>query len=82
MMLALAADYPEYAEAVRRVKIVETTSGAYYGDGYQDVQKRVPKIANTSAELGWKPATGMAEALRRIFDAYRGQVAQARALID
>jgi nucleoside-diphosphate-sugar epimerase len=82
MMLALAADYPEYAAAARRVRIVETTSGAYYGEGYQDVRNRVPKIANTSAELGWKPVTGMADALRRIFDAYRGQVAQARALID
>ena len=82
MMLDLAADYPEYADAVRRVRIVETTSGAYYGEGYQDVRNRVPKIANTSAELGWKPVTGMADALRRIFDAYRGQVAQARALID
>jgi nucleoside-diphosphate-sugar epimerase len=82
MMLALAADYPEYAEAARRVEIVETTSGAYYGKGYQDVRNRVPKITNTCEELGWTPTTNMADALRRIFDAYRGQVAQARALID
>jgi nucleoside-diphosphate-sugar epimerase len=82
MMLELAFDYPEYTEGARRVRIVETSAHAYYGAGYQDVQQRVPKITNTCAELGWRPVTGMATALRRIFDAYRSQVVQARALID
>ena len=82
MMLALAAEYPEYADGARQVKIVETTSGAYYGKGYQDVQNRVPKISNTCDELGWKPTVTMADALRNIFDAYRGQVAEAKALMD
>jgi hypothetical protein len=36
------------------VQLVETTSGAYYGKGYQDVQNRVPKIDNTMQELGWR----------------------------
>jgi nucleoside-diphosphate-sugar epimerase len=82
MMLELAAEYPEYADTARLVKIVETTSGAYYGKGYQDVQNRVPKIDNTVSELGWKPQTTMADALRHIFDAYRGQVGAAKALMD
>ena len=82
MMLTLAAEYPEYAEGAKHVKIVETTSGAYYGAGYQDVQNRVPKITNTCEELGWAPSTSMADSLRNIFDAYRSQVAQAKALMD
>ena len=82
MMLTLAAEYPEYADGAKQVKIVETSSGAYYGKGYQDVQNRVPKIANTCDELGWKPTVNMADALRNIFDAYRGQVAEAKALMD
>src|SRR5450830_831485 len=82
MMLALAADYPEYADTAKQVKIVETTAGAYYGKGYQDVQNRVPKIDNTVNELGWKPQTTMEDALRHIFDAYRGQVGAAKALMD
>jgi nucleoside-diphosphate-sugar epimerase len=61
---------------------VETTANAYYGAGYQDVQNRVPKIDNTCQELGWKPVTDMQDALRNIFDAYRSQVADAKALID
>src|SRR5512144_3373386 len=77
MMLELALAYPEYRASAARVKIVETTSAEYYGSGYQDVQNRVPKIDNTCADLGWKPVVAMDEALRRIFDAYRGQVAEA-----
>jgi nucleoside-diphosphate-sugar epimerase len=82
MMLKLAAEYPEYADSAKKVELLETTSGAYYGAGYQDVQNRVPKIENTMQELGWAPQVPMADALRRIFDAYRGQVAEARGLVD
>jgi nucleoside-diphosphate-sugar epimerase len=82
MMLKLAAEYPEYAAGAEKVQIVETSSGAYYGTGYQDVQNRVPKIENTKNDLGWAPTVTMADALRGIFDAYRGQVAAAQALVD
>jgi len=82
MMLELAAEYPEYAAGAQKVRIVETSSGAYYGAGYQDVQNRVPKIENTRSDLDWAPGVTMAEALRAIFDAYRGQVASARDLVN
>jgi nucleoside-diphosphate-sugar epimerase len=82
MMLALAAGYPEYRESAAAVTINETTAADYYGSGYQDVQHRVPKIDNTRADLDWEPKVGMDDALRRIFDAYRGRVADARALVE
>jgi len=82
MMLSLAAQYPEYRDNAAKVKLVETSSGEYYGAGYQDVRNRVPKIENTMRELDWAPKVAMDDALRRIFDAYRGQVADARALLD
>jgi len=82
MMLDLAAEYPEYRASAKAVKLVDTSSGAYYGSGYQDVQNRVPKIENTCAELGWAPKVAMQDALRNIFDAYRGQVVQAKSLVD
>lgn len=82
MMLELALTFDEYGDSARKVKLVETTSKEYYGDGYQDVQQRVPKIDNTCADLDWRPTTSMNEALRRIFEAYRGQVAEARHLVD
>jgi len=80
MMLELAKSYPEYRDNAARVELVEVSSGEYYGSGYQDVQNRVPAIDNTMKELGWAPKVDMATALKRIFDAYRGQLDDARAL--
>ena len=82
MMLELAKDYPEYRGTAKKVKLVKVSSGQYYGKGYQDVQNRVPKITNTMADLDWKPRIAMKEALKRIFDAYRGDVAEARRLVE
>jgi nucleoside-diphosphate-sugar epimerase len=82
MMLELAAAYPEYRASAKKVKLQKVSAGQYYGKGYQDVQNRVPKITNTMADLDWKPRFNMKEALKRIFDAYRGDVASARRLVD
>jgi nucleoside-diphosphate-sugar epimerase len=82
MMLAMAREYPEYRDTASQVRLMETTSGEYYGRGYQDVQNRVPKIDNTRQDLGWEPKVAMDEALRQIFEAYRGHVADARQLVD
>jgi nucleoside-diphosphate-sugar epimerase len=80
MMLALAGTYPEYRKNAAKVKLVETSAARYYGKGYQDVQNRVPRIDNTRKDLGWAPKVDMKTALRHIFDAYRGQLEDARAL--
>lgn len=82
MMVKLARSYPEYERNARKVRLVKTTADKYYGKGYQDVKNRVPSIANTSRDLGWKPRVRMPDALRLIFDAYRGHVAEARHLVD
>jgi nucleoside-diphosphate-sugar epimerase len=82
MMLDLAMEYPEYRDSAAKVKIVDTTAADYYGKGYQDVQNRVPKIENTCRDLNWKPEFTMQQALKGIFDAYRGQVAEARKLVE
>ncbi|MEP6998416.1 MAG: bifunctional UDP-4-keto-pentose/UDP-xylose synthase, partial [Betaproteobacteria bacterium] len=82
MMVALALTYPEYRDTATQVELIDTTAEAYYGKGYQDVQNRVPDITNTCAELRWQPTVTMEDALKHIFDAYRGQVAEARQLVD
>ena len=80
MMLELAAARPEYRDNAAKVQILETTSGEYYGKGYQDVNRRMPKIANTTADLDWAPQVEMRDALAGIFDFYRDEVAAARDL--
>ena len=82
MMKSMALKYPEYKDSARKVKIVKTSANAYYGKGYQDVQNRVPAIANTMRELRWRPRVGMRDALHYIFEAYRGHVAEARSLVE
>jgi nucleoside-diphosphate-sugar epimerase len=80
MMLELAKSYPEYRDSAAKVKLVDVTSGEYYGKGYQDVQNRVPAIANTMKDLGWAPKVDMQTALKHIFDAYRTHLSDARDL--
>ncbi len=82
MMVKLALGYPEYRANARKVKLLDTTALQYYGKGYQDVQNRVPKIAGTVRDLDWKPRVDMPDALKRIFDAYRTHVAEARRLVE
>ena len=81
-MLEIALEYPEYRAAARRVKLVQTSPQKYYGEGYQDMQHRLPDIATTMRDLGWKPRTGMTQALRHIYDAYRTHLSEARHLLD
>lgn len=82
MMLDLAKTYPEYKKAAAKVKLIETTSGDYYGKGYQDVQNRVPNIKNTMKDLDWKPKVNMKDALKGIFDFYRQELEEAKHLMD
>ncbi len=73
MMLALAATIPEYRDNAAKVKLIEVTSEAYYGGGYQDVQHRVPDIRQTMLDLDWKPEVTMQTALAKLLDYYRDQ---------
>jgi nucleoside-diphosphate-sugar epimerase len=81
-MLKIAATYPEYRVNAAKVRLLDTTAAEYYGQGYQDVENRVPKIDNTCADLGWSPRVNMSDALRSIFEAYKGQIRQAGQLIE
>ena len=82
LMLKMALRYDEYRTHAKRVRLVKVAAAAYYGKGYQDMQNRVPKIANTHRDLRWTPRVNMTDALKRIFEAYRGHVAEARRLVE
>ena len=82
LMLEMSFDYPEYESLARKVNIVEVGATEYYGKGYQDIQSRVPYIENTCEELNWSPTIGVKSALGKIMEAYRNEVAAARALLD
>ena len=82
MMIEIALQRPEYAPTARHTRIVEVTALDYYGKGYADIPARVPSIANTIAEIGWKPKTDMRAALSAIFDSYAHSLPSASALLS
>jgi nucleoside-diphosphate-sugar epimerase len=82
MMLDIARSRPAYRESARRVQITDVTSDRYYGEGYQDIQSRVPSIENTCRDLQWQPKIDMRAALEAIFDAYAEDLPQARELTN
>ena len=81
LMIETAMTYPEYRKQAGRVRVIRTTSDKYYGKGYQDMQNRVPRIDGTRRDLGWRPRVGMREALKRICEAYRRHISDARRLV-
>jgi nucleoside-diphosphate-sugar epimerase len=82
LMLDAARSIDAYAASAAQVRIVNVSAEKYYGAGYQDVQSRVPWIRNTTEELGWTPQVDMRTAVRRIFESYRANLGDARALVD
>ncbi len=46
----------------------ELESGAYYGQGYQDVQHRRPSVKKAKKLLGWEPKTGMDQSVEQTLD--------------
>tara|TARA_Y100001968_G_C19453940_1_gene770805 strand:+ start:436 stop:1482 length:1047 start_codon:yes stop_codon:yes gene_type:complete len=76
-MLKMAKEFPEYVELASKVKIIHISSKDYYGEGYQDMQKRVPYIKNTENDLNWSPSTTFDQSLRKIFEAYKVDITSA-----
>jgi len=68
LIIAAFAEYPEYREHAEQAKVVVVPSGTYFGKYYQDIQNRVPSIANAKKHLGWKPKVDLPTAIRLTLD--------------
>lgn len=69
-MLTIAVEFPQIANLLERVQLIDVSADKYYGAGYQDMQDRMPKIENTMEELRWKPTRSIDTTLRKIFGTY------------
>jgi nucleoside-diphosphate-sugar epimerase len=47
------------------IEIVERPAEDYYGQGYQDVENRLPSIERARTLLGWNPSRPLAETVDR-----------------
>lgn len=64
--------HPQTSEQAKKIKIIKTSAQAYYGSGYQDVNTRVPAIANAKKYLGWEPKFDLETAISKTLDYYFG----------
>jgi nucleoside-diphosphate-sugar epimerase len=72
-LIELIKTYSKYAKLAENVKLVTVKSSEYYGEGYQDIQTRVPSVKNAEKYLGWKPTTDLKTALRKTLDYHLGR---------
>jgi nucleoside-diphosphate-sugar epimerase len=68
LIIAAFRHYPDYREHAAKAKVVKVSSEKYFGKYYQDIQKRVPSIANAKRLLGWKPKVDLKTAIRLTLD--------------
>ncbi len=69
-IVRIAGEFPQLAERARAVPIVPVTSQQYYGEGYQDIEMRVPAIEAARERLGWRPTTDLDSAIRQTIAYY------------
>jgi nucleoside-diphosphate-sugar epimerase len=68
LIIAAFKDYPEYRSHAAKARVVPVPSGKYFGKYYQDIQKRVPSIANAKKQLGWSPKVNLKTAIKLTLD--------------
>lgn len=54
-----------------RVPIIEVTGERFYGVGYQDIDRRVPRIDRIQHALGWRPRRTLRSTVTRVVEAAR-----------
>jgi UDP-apiose/xylose synthase len=64
------------------IQIRSVEARDFYGEGYEDCDRRIPDITKATALLGWRPQVALDEALRLTIDAYREQYLPAAASGD
>jgi nucleoside-diphosphate-sugar epimerase len=70
LMIDVLSEFEGYADIRDRAVIEEVRAADYYGPDYQDMQTRVPDIANAREHLLWEPQVGLREALHRTIAYY------------
>lgn len=67
LMITTAKTMRQFADMAAKVQLMSRDSTEYYGEGYQDVQNRTPKITATTEDFGWKPAIMLEQAVYQLF---------------
>jgi len=68
LIIAEFRNFPEYRDHAAKARTVVVPSKKYFGRYYQDIQRRVPSIANAKKRLGWTPKVNLKRAIRLTLD--------------
>lgn len=66
----LYINHPSTKNKRKVPKIIEVSSGTFYGKGYQDISFRVPSIKKARTIIGWTPKVDLDTALRKTLEYY------------
>lgn len=69
-MIDIVQHYAGYADVATHSQLNIVEGSTYYGEGYQDLQTRVPCIENAKQYLDWHPTTTLRAGLTQMIDFY------------
>lgn len=69
-IFTFAQKYPKYKTIAKKITIINTPAKKYYGNGYQDINRRIPSIKRAQEILGWQPKTNLDIALQKTVEYY------------
>ncbi|HAR95172.1 MAG TPA: hypothetical protein DCR97_04305, partial [Deltaproteobacteria bacterium] len=61
---------PRTKHYTKHSEIIEVFSQDFYGEGYQDIDRRVPSIAKAKKLIGWEPRIDLDTPLAKTLDYY------------
>lgn len=62
--------HPSTKHYKKHSEIIEVFSKDFYGEGYQDIDRRVPSIEKAKSLIGWEPKVDLDTALRKTLEYY------------
>lgn len=68
LLLDMIGQYPDFQASAAKTQLIPTNARDYYGKGYQDIQTRVPSIANAKRHLDWSPTIHLRDAIKKTLD--------------
>jgi len=70
LLIETLSRFDRYRDLRKTAVVEKVSSQEYYGEGYQDIQTRVPDITNARTLLGWEPQVGLEQAIENMVRFY------------
>jgi UDP-4-amino-4-deoxy-L-arabinose formyltransferase/UDP-glucuronic acid dehydrogenase (UDP-4-keto-hexauronic acid decarboxylating) len=70
--------HPLRKKILRPAGLVNVKGKSFYGEGYQDILHRKPRIENARKLLGWRPSVTLSQSLDKTLDYFLRQAAEAK----